>query len=140
MKAAYLESSALLSLILGEANARAVERFIEETDVLSTSVLTFTEARRALCRLVTNNKATIAQARESMALLDDWSASWVVVQMSPEILSRAGEFFTVEPVRTLDAIHLATIIDLIKVFPQLTVMSFDHRIEDNLKHLGIAVF
>ena len=43
------------------------------------------------------------------------------------VLARAGSPFPVEPVRTLDAIHLATALELATAFPDLRVLSFDRR-------------
>ena len=43
----------------------------------------------------------------------------------------------VEPVRSLDAIHLATALEFTKVVATLGVLSFDTRITDNLDPLGL---
>jgi hypothetical protein len=40
-------------------------------------------------------------------------------------------------VRTLDAIHLATALAFTEVFPDLSVLSFDERIVENSRELGI---
>ena len=55
------------------------------------------------------------------------------------VLSRAGRPFPVEPIRTLDAVHLATA-ELLGEPPQLvTIVTRDARAGDNARPLGYAV-
>ena len=59
--------------------------------------------------------------------------------MTEDVLTRAGRPFPVEPVRTLDGIHLATI-ELMGETPQLvTVVTRDDRVARNARALGYAV-
>jgi len=43
----------------------------------------------------------------------------------------------VEPVRTLDAIHLATTLAFTRAFSDLEIVSFDRRLLENARALGI---
>jgi hypothetical protein len=62
-----------------------------------------------------------------------------LVAVSEPVLLRAGRPFPIEPIRTLDAIHLATI-ELLGEPPQLvTVVTRDRRVGDNARALGYAV-
>jgi len=55
------------------------------------------------------------------------------------VLERAGRPFPIEPIRTLDAIHLATI-ELMGETPQLvTVVTRDKRVASNARALGHAI-
>jgi hypothetical protein len=59
--------------------------------------------------------------------------------VTEDVLGRAGRPFPVEPIPTLDAIHLATV-DLLGQAPALvTILSRDVRIRDNAKALGYAL-
>jgi hypothetical protein len=60
-----------------------------------------------------------------------------VLEITPSICVRAGEPFPVEPVRTLDAIHLATALHFGSAFPSLSVLTFAERILVNLEPLGL---
>ena len=40
--------------------------------------------------------------------------------------------------RTVDAIHLATALELAAAFPDLQLLSFDRRVRDNAEALGIV--
>ncbi|TVR90853.1 MAG: hypothetical protein EA428_07160 [Spirochaetaceae bacterium] len=57
--------------------------------------------------------------------------------MTPEIQRRAAESFPVEPLRSLDALHLATALSFLELYSDLRVLSFDTRILDNLGALGV---
>jgi hypothetical protein len=62
-----------------------------------------------------------------------------VVAVTEAVLTRAGRPFPVEPIRTLDAIHLATA-ELLGEAPQLvTIVTRDARVRDNARALGYAV-
>ena len=62
-----------------------------------------------------------------------------LVAISDDVLERAARPFPVEPIRTLDAIHLSSI-ELLGEPPQLLmVVTRDSRISDNAKALGHPV-
>jgi predicted nucleic acid-binding protein len=54
-------------------------------------------------------------------------------------VARARSSFPVEPVRTLDAIHLATAAVFHESLGGLQVLSFDERIRANAQQLGLGV-
>jgi predicted nucleic acid-binding protein len=55
------------------------------------------------------------------------------------VLERSGRPFPVEPIRTLDAVHLATA-EMLGVPPQLvTIVTRDGRLRDNALALGYSV-
>jgi predicted nucleic acid-binding protein len=70
-------------------------------------------------------------------LLARTAAAWELLEITPDIRIRAGEPFPVEPVRTLDAIHLATALQFARAFSGLSVLTFDERILVNLEPLGL---
>jgi hypothetical protein len=62
-----------------------------------------------------------------------------VVALTDDVLARVGRPFPVEPVRTLDAVHLATV-ESIGEPPQLmSVVTRDERVRDNARALGYSV-
>ena len=65
--------------------------------------------------------------------------SWTVREVSADILDRAAQAFPIEPVRSLDAIHLSTSLDSLRIFPDLHVISFDGRVVSNSNALGIPM-
>ena len=56
-----------------------------------------------------------------------------------EIVRRSRRSFPHEPIRALDAIHLATALAVRNLAPDVVVLSLDDRIRDNAVSLGYAV-
>ena len=101
-----------------------------------TSALTFAEARRALVRARVAGRLTRAKERAAILALQTFERRCSVIAVSDAILSRAGRPFPVEPVRTLDAVHLATA-EALGEAPQLTtLLTRDRRVRENAEALG----
>ena len=138
MNAVYLESSAVLHWLLGQAGATEVRRAVDGADSVLISALTLTESERALIRAESEGVLRGGDAQRLRGLLNRTQASWTRMTLSDAVLARAGRAFPVEPVRTLDAIHLATALEFATAFPELRVLSFDRRVRANAEALGIA--
>jgi len=61
------------------------------------------------------------------------------MEITATVQQRCYESFPLEPIRILDAIHLATALEFLKVFPTLEVFSLDKRIQQNAEALGLAI-
>lgn len=138
MSSLYLETSAVLNWLLGQARADEVRESVDAAEVIVTSALTFTETERALVRAENEEILRAADGQRLRGLLQRASAGWMRMMISEEILSRAGRPFPVEPVRTLDAVHLATALAFSKAFSDLRLLSLDRRLLDNARALGIG--
>jgi hypothetical protein len=133
----YIESSALLSAIL-EHDAPALKELGAGGPVV-TSALTFTEASRALIRGRVAGRLTSTDERLALKALDTFERRCSIVSITDAVLTRAGRPFPVEPIRSLDAIHLATA-EILGEPPQLvTIVTRDIRIRENAEALGFAV-
>ncbi|HEX6850933.1 MAG TPA: type II toxin-antitoxin system VapC family toxin [Candidatus Polarisedimenticolaceae bacterium] len=137
MTAVYLETSALLSWLLGEPEAGKVAGVVDAADAVVTSSLTFVEAERALSRAVVERILREADARKLRGVLRRQRAGWIVMAITDPVLDRAGRTFPVEPLRTLDAIHLSTALAFTEAFAELKLVTFDRRIGENAGALGI---
>ncbi len=136
METRYVESSALLAALLeGDPAAR---KAIRAPGRLVTSALTLAEANRAVVRGRATGRLTTAAEREAIRGLQTFARRCEVVAVSDEVLIRAGSPFPVEPIRTLDAIHIATA-ELLGEPPQLvTLITRDKRVADNARALGYS--
>ena len=67
------------------------------------------------------------------------AAHWHVLRISPEIVDRARQPFPGEPIRTLDAIHLASALVARGALPGLALLSLDDRIRRAAGQLGLRV-
>jgi len=71
--------------------------------------------------------------------LTAFQSRWDTVPIHFRLLAQVGQSFPIEPVRTLDAIHLVTALDLRSAIPDLRIVSLDLRIRDNAVALGVPV-
>lgn len=107
-EAIYLDSSMVLGHILGEAGR--VLRFKPRLG-LYTSELTRIECLRTLDRLRLLNQWTDKEVIFRLGKLQEMGDYFNEVSLQPSILKRAGMPLPV-PVKTLDALHLATALEL----------------------------
>lgn len=133
----YIESSALVAALLGhDDEARASLR---ATGRRVTSALTLAEAARAIVRARVTGRLNPEPDRAAARALQVFARRCDVVAMTDGILARAGRPFPVEPIRTLDAVHLATA-EVLSDAPQLvTIVTRDSRVRDNARALGYMV-
>jgi predicted nucleic acid-binding protein len=104
-----------------------------------TSALTFAEATRGIVRARVAGRLTVALEQAAIRGLRTFERRCFIVDVNSAVLSRVGRPFPVEPIRTLDAVHLATA-ELLDELPQLvTIVTRDTRIRDNARALGYAV-
>ncbi len=132
----YVETSALLRVLLDGDQAL---RPALSGQGLVTSALTFVEAARAISRARRERRLDARSAREAQRLLAAFERSCDVVAMDDEVLRRAREELPVEPVRSLDAIHLASLRVLDAELGGLEVISCDDRVRRNAAALGFAL-
>ena len=133
----YVESSAVLAWLLGERSSAELVRRINEADAIVTSVLTLLESERALIRAEGQHLLTAAESQKLRGMLARAAASWVLMEISADVVRGAARTFPKEPVPTLDALHLATALLFLQAFPDLQVLTLDERIVANCGALGI---
>jgi predicted nucleic acid-binding protein len=133
----YIESSALVAAILeGDTAAKASIRAHGQR---FTSALTVAETSRAVLRARIAGRITVQQERAAILTLQRFIRRCFVVSVTEAILGHAGRQFPVEPIRTLDAIHLATAQTLGDPPALVTIVTRDVRVGDNAKALGHPV-
>lgn len=133
----YIESSALVAAFL-ENDVRA-RRAIRAAGRHLTSTLTLAEAHRAVLRGRCMGRLTATDEQKAVRGLQTFARRCQLVAVTDDVLTRAARPFPVEPVRTLDAIHLATV-ELLGEPPQLvTVVTRDQRVAENARALGYVV-
>lgn len=133
----YVETSALVAAGL-EGDAAAV-RAIRGEGLRIASALTFAETRRTLAVAVVRGRISPQQLRVRLGWLQRFERRCEVVDVSSSVLARLGRRFPIEPVRSLDAIHLATI-ETVEGDPALVaVITRDRRIRENAVAMGYWV-
>jgi predicted nucleic acid-binding protein len=104
-----------------------------------TSALTIAETTRAVLRARLSGRITAQQHRAALLTLQKFARRCYIVSVSETILTRAGRPFPVEPIRTLDAIHLATAEALGDPPALVIIVTRDVRVRDNATALGYPV-
>jgi predicted nucleic acid-binding protein len=124
MRATYLDSSAIVKLVVAEPESRALRAHLRRRKPLLSSALARTEVVRAL---LPAGAIAMARGREVLRRLD-------LIRINDRVLDMAG---TLEPaqVRSLDAIHLATAQLLGEDLSQ--IITYDDRMADAARSLGL---
>jgi predicted nucleic acid-binding protein len=122
----YLDSSALVKLVVRERETAALRRFLVTRDNRISSIVATVEVVRASRRFgeAAGRRATEVLAGVALLALDD------------AVVSRAR---TLDPValRTLDAIHLASALSLVPDLGGFVV--YDDRLEAAAREAGLSV-
>ena len=136
---AYAESSAVLTWLLSERGEGEVRQLLTGADRVVASTLTAVECARALARGVVTECVSAKDELAALQMLDNVSRSWVTLELTGRVLDRARGRFPHEPVRTLDALHLATAVVFHEAHGALTMLSLDERVRENAVSLGFEV-
>jgi predicted nucleic acid-binding protein len=126
MAGVYVDSSALVKLIVREAESDAIRNYLRRRRPWVSSALARTEVVRAVAGL---GDPAIAAARQVLARCD-------LVRLNDRLLDRAGLLEPAE-VRSLDAVHLATA-DLVRA-DLGALVTYDERMAEAARALGLRV-
>jgi predicted nucleic acid-binding protein len=130
----YIETSALLSALL-EQDLTA-RQALKRKGRRITSALTFAESTRALVRARVGGRISAEQERAALRWLSSFRRRCDVIAITESVLVRAGRPYPAEPIRTLDAIHLASAEELGEPPQLVTIVTRDSRVRDNARALG----
>jgi predicted nucleic acid-binding protein len=122
---AYLDSSAFIKTIVLEAESRQLATWLRNRPDRASSALLRTEAVRAVR---SHGPEMIQRVREELANVE-------LVQIDAALLDAAADLDI--PVRSLDAIHLATALALGRDLAVL--VTYDDRMIRGARELGIEV-
>jgi predicted nucleic acid-binding protein len=135
----YAESSAVQAWLLGEDAAPTVREILGRAELVIASDLTLLECDRVLIRAVALAEIEEAAAADRRAHLNAAAAHWHVLRLSIDIVDRARHPFLMEPIRTLDAIHLASALAARSGVAGVELLSLDDRIRRAGAQLGFRL-
>ena len=124
---AYMDSSALVKLVVAEPETSALEADLAKRDGLLASRLAALECRRAVRRV---------SSKRMLGHVDDMLEAVLLMDITPAVLEAAAR---VDPplLRSLDAIHVATA--LATHDPTLEVITYDDRLAEAAAANGLRV-
>ncbi len=135
----YAESSAVLAWLFGEDAAAPVRQVLSRAELVIASDLTLIECDRVLIRALTLGDIDEATSADRRAHLNAAAAHWHVLRLSTDIVERARHPFPTEPIRTLDALHLASALAARAGAAGVELLSLDARIRRAGAQLGFRV-
>jgi uncharacterized protein len=124
MRAAYLDSSAVVKLVIAEPESAALRRYLRSTRPLVSSALARTEVLRSLLSF---GDVALARGRRVLRTIE-------LLRVNDRVFEAAGTLLPAE-VRSLDAIHLATAAQLGDDLG--VVVTYDMRMADAAAKLGL---
>src|SRR2546427_5862528 len=104
----YTESSAILGWLLGEPRGSAVRRALARGELVVASDLTLVECDRILIRRQATGALSAADALRLRRSLAETAGHWNLMRIEREVVDRARSPFPGGPIRTRDALHLAS--------------------------------
>lgn len=135
----YAESSAVLAWLLGEAAGARTSELLGGADLVLASDLTLVECDRVLIRAIALGELAEGEAAERSAYLRAAAARWYVLRIGPDIVERARHPLPGEPIRTLDALHLACALAARSSMAGVQLLSLDARIRRAARRIGFVV-
>lgn len=134
----YAESSAVLAWLLGEDAGPRVRKILADASLVLASDLTLVECDRVLIRAAALGELTEADAANRRAHLTTAAAHWHLLRVGSEVVDRARQPFPGEPIRTLDALHLASVLVARAAVPDVELLSLDDRIRGAAERIGLT--
>lgn len=130
----------MLAWLLGEERGDDVADALAGADAVVGSDLTVVECERVLIRAWSAGLLSEAARADQVSHLARAAGRWTLLRLDESVMARARRPFPVEPVRTLDALHLACALTAREAAPGLAVLSLDQGILENASRLGFDTF
>jgi predicted nucleic acid-binding protein len=135
----YAESSAILAWLLGDTGGEQVRRALRDARGVVASDLTLVECERVLIRAWSLKRIPEVERVDLSARLARASARWTRIRVDEEVVERTRRPFPIEPIRTVDALHLASALLARGAVPRLGLLTLDQRVRENAVRLGFEV-
>jgi len=103
------------------------------------SQLTLVESARGIRKAERDGKLSKEKALSAHRVLDDAAGHWIILDLAGDVLERAKQEFPAEPVRSLDALHLASALVFNNHLGKVAMLSLDDRIRTNAVAMGLSL-
>lgn len=135
----YAESSAVITWVLSEERESEIENALAEAELIISSDLTMLECERVLVRGSAVGELSGGELNRRQVMLRTAAQHWMLLSFDSPVIERAQRPFPNEPVRTLDALHLAFALEAGQMIPDVRILSLDRRIRKAARDLGMEV-
>lgn len=136
---AYFDTSALVKRYVDEAGRREVLQLLRRRECVTSAVLPV-ELRSGLRRRVADGSLDAARLPLILRRIAADRPYWTLIEIEAEVLAVAETLVATHPVRTLDAIHVASAQLFAARFsmPGLMFVSADRRQTETAAAVGLA--
>jgi len=136
----YAESSAVITWVLSEERESEIENALAEAELIISSDLTMLECERVLVRGSAVGALSGGELNRRQVMLRTAAQHWMLLSYDPPVIERAQRPFPNEPIRTLDALHLAFALEAGQMIPDVRILSLDRRIRKAARDLGMEIY
>ena len=126
----YLDASAVLRAALETGTTPDLETRIRAAPVLVTSRLALVESARVLVRLRTTERVAEQRLADAEREIDAVWARCEIWELTRTVCDLARHVAPTKPLRSLDALHLATFVLARRKLEGLELVSVDSRLTD----------
>lgn len=126
--AVYLDTSVVLRVVLEAGTTPELELRLRSAPAFVTSRLSQIEAARALLRLRHENRVPVQRLAGASREIDALWARCDLLELTESVCELAGRIAPMQPLRTLDAIHLATFVIARREIEDLELLTADERL------------
>ncbi len=108
---AYFDTSALVKRYVREPGSQKLRGLLRRYKVISSAVMPV-EAQSAFRRRQVSGDLTAQDLQAILGQFQKDRAYWDLVEVTPEVLANAEDLVRRTPLRTLDAIHVASVLTI----------------------------
>lgn len=133
---AYFDTSAIIPLLLDEPLSELASRVWRQASWVATARITYVEARSALARACRTGRISPGMLRDAVEDLDALCRHVHYVEITADLVARAGNLAEEAALRAYDAVQLASAASLEIV--ELVFMTGDRQLAAAARTLGLA--
>jgi predicted nucleic acid-binding protein len=137
LRLAYVDTSALGRVLLNEPDRPAIEAALGGIDEVVSSRLLWIELRR-LARRWQAHAAAAGEPEQVLQLAEEMLRPIAAIPLEEPLFAEA-ETISPASVATLDALHLATAVQLAQVSPLDLILTYDNRLAEGAREHGLTV-
>lgn len=134
----YLDTSALIPLLVAEPSSIACRRFWDSADAVATSRLSYVEAAAALAQAARLNRLTVGEHQRCLRMLGDRWLELAVIEIDDELVRAAAKLAHRYALRGYDAMHCAAALQLAD--PELVAATGDRALLAAWSTAGLTTY
>ena len=131
----YLDTSVLVKLVVEERGSDAVDALVATTEYAVSSVIAYAECRSAIARA---GKARRVDAAAAVRSLDRVWDTVQTLDVDLRLSARAGELASRHLLRGMDALHLASALEVVAPDLPLAFATFDRALARAARAEGLS--